>query len=46
MHVDIAKKLFTVDEYYRMGEAGILAWARTIASRTATTRSIKKNSQS
>src|SRR6266404_241814 len=24
MRVDIAKKLFTVDEYYRMGEAGIL----------------------
>src|SRR5947207_3398064 len=24
MHVDIAKKLFTVDEYYRMAEAGIL----------------------
>jgi len=24
MHADIAKKLFTVDEYYRMGEAGIL----------------------
>ncbi|HLQ77134.1 MAG TPA: Uma2 family endonuclease [Terriglobia bacterium] len=24
MRVEIAKKLFTVDEYYRMGEAGIL----------------------
>jgi len=41
MRIEISKKLFTVDDYYRMAEAGIFTEARTIGSSLSMEKSFR-----